>query len=193
MRTKRVGRSRGSAMTPPPASGPFSPVTTPAMSSPSIGTAAGEPCCVLVAPAAKAHRAATTTARIICVLFINTPRLRAQGSRLKSSEQRPRDEPHVRRPFRKASHIPREPVFSIADEDTQSLPLLSEPRLLVPLDAVQHRELVGGGGHPVVANVGGQSIGQRNVVCRNVQERARLARVRRQQARAEFQIIGIDV
>src|SRR5262245_18607351 len=62
--------------------------------------------------------------------------------RRKSTEHRADDEPYVGGALRQATHIPREPIFAVADEDTQAAPFARKASLLPSLNAVQHRKLV---------------------------------------------------
>src|SRR4051794_34684483 len=68
----RTGKSRVSAITHTPASGPLGPVTTPPISSLSIATAAAGACCALTGTAVSAVKAAIAadTKRPRLMLFI---------------------------------------------------------------------------------------------------------------------------
>ena len=45
-------------------------------------------------------------------------------------QYRLRDEQHVRRPLGQASHVPRKPLFAVADEDAGAIVLSRQSRLL---------------------------------------------------------------
>src|SRR5262249_24210487 len=89
MRANFVGRSIVSAITQTPASGPFTPVTTPPMSSPSMGTAPRADCWALSVTAEPAQTAAiaiATTPRYSAFFIFMAPLLSG-----KAAGQRPGD------------------------------------------------------------------------------------------------------
>src|SRR5690348_10243704 len=94
------------------------------------------------------------------------------------SEHRPHDEPDVRGALREPAHVPREPVFAVADEHAKTLPLAGKAQLLLTLNAVQHRELIGRRRDLLLLDVGEEPIGQWDVVRGDMDEGAGALRLR---------------